>query len=105
MSEIEILETNFKKIREATPISPYGISGEWIEDFADFGYQYIGITIKKKRYVYINAFGFNKNKGIDKQFSDWKGYPVIVCDGGKYFWGVLFDLETLSFKEISFNGF
>jgi hypothetical protein len=27
-----------------------------------------------------------------------------ACDGGKGFWGILFNIETKEFSELAFNG-
>jgi hypothetical protein len=29
---------------------------------------------------------------------------MIICDGGKSFWGVLYDPETRTFSQLAFNG-
>ena len=62
-----------------------------------------GITIRGRRYVYINAFR-NFTGGNNESSEDWKHKAVIACDGGNYFWGALYDPETREFSDLSANG-
>ena len=60
--------------------------------------QYVGIKIKGKKFIYINAFADSKPP------TDWKEKAVIICDGGESSWGVLYNVETGKFSELAFNG-
>lgn len=63
--------------------------------------QYAGVEIEGRRYVYINAF----REHLRHQDQDlWRSKPVLVCDGGEGFWGVLYDPEARKFSQLSFNG-
>ena len=76
-----------------------------VKDLEKYGYQYIGVTIKKKNYIYINAFRVESEGGFERFHKNWKTEPMAVCDGGQSFWGVLFDLDTSRFSQLSINGF
>jgi hypothetical protein len=80
-SDIAILEESFNKAEKDTK----------------HAFQYMGVIIGGKRYIYINAFGPD-SKG------KWKTEPVVVCDGGSSFWGILFDIEKKKFSQFSSNG-
>ncbi len=69
----------------------------------EYAYQYIGVIIKGKKFIYINAFWKVFLK--DGSFSnEWKTRVIDVCDGGHAFWGALFDIEKLEFSELIFSG-
>jgi len=62
------------------------------------------IEIEGRRYVYINAFREHPIY-LRRQDQDlWRSKPVLVCDGGEGFWGVLYDPEARKFSQLSFNG-
>jgi len=67
-----------------------------VADPEDFYMQYIGIVVKGKRLIYINAFAFEEPPS-------WKEHAVITCDGGVD-WGVLYDPETGKFSDLAING-
>lgn len=94
-SDINKLENNFKKIQNLKS-SKCGVEGS-ISDLNIYLFQYIGITIGSKKLLYINAFASRDSKNV------WKTEPVKACDGGIYFWGAIFDLETLEFNNLEFN--
>lgn len=78
-------------------------AGDWIKDQKPYFRQYVGITIRGKRYVYINAFrNFTGERNEDSD--DWKKKAVIGCDGGNFFWGALYDPQTREFSDLSANG-
>ena len=62
------------------------------------------MTIGNKRYIYINAFEINSERDFETFYKGWKTEPIIMCDGGESYWGVLFDLDKLKFKELVVNG-
>ena len=100
--DIEKLEKNFKKVLElrATVCCIIGLPVPSLDGYA---FQYLGVTINKRKYIYINAFA-NGSEEPNKSFKNWEFEPVVVCDGGEHYWGVLFDLEKLEFSQLSFNG-
>ncbi|MTI19633.1 hypothetical protein E1176_01225 [Fulvivirga sp. RKSG066] len=101
-TEVVLLEQNFRKL---TRLKSSGCcySGVKIKSLRKFGYQYIGVTIKGKRYIYINAFHIDKNS-FEQWYKNWETEPIVFCDGGDYFWGVLFDLKSEKFKDLNING-
>jgi len=97
--DIEKLNNNFKKILKVTA-TECCIGGLTIKKLEGYVMQYIGVTIKNKKYIYINAFSI----GSKKYYNNWEQEPAKACDGGAGFWGALFDLEDLAFTQLSFNG-
>lgn len=78
-------------------------TGGSVSDPDAFLRQYVGVTIRGKKYVYINAIPVeisihSKDRGA------WRRKPAIICDGGSAFWGALYDPETREFSELAFNG-
>lgn len=100
--DIEILEKEFLKVKDIEATACCIINGS-IRTLDNFGFQYFGVTIKKKKYLYINAFHV-ANDAAFSSYSDWKTDPIVMCDGGDYFWGVLFDLDKLKFTDLAING-
>ena len=71
---------------------------------ASFFRQYVGVKIAGRKYVYINAFRDHPIYLRRKDQDLWRSKPVLVCDGGESFWGVLYDPHTREFSQLSFNG-
>jgi hypothetical protein len=96
------MEADFKKILS---VEPQGCcySGN-IQNLKNHAFQYAGFIIKKKRYIYINAFYLEHKYDLEQFLKDWKTKPVVFCDGGEYFWGVLYDIEKGTFSQLSMNG-
>lgn len=94
--DLTILQNSFTKV---LALDEYG---HRIQDLNLFAYQYVGVVINKRKFIYINAF--NKSYINHKIGKDWKKVGIQVCDGGPSFWGVLFDIDLASFKELSING-
>ena len=78
-------------------------AGNRIINLRNYAYQYLGVTIAQKNYIYINAFQLKANKSVDEVHPTWKTSPVKACDGGSMFWGALFNLETKEFSQLTFN--
>ncbi len=94
-SEIQTLKKNFKKI-----LIIKDKRGKSIKNLSNYAFQYVGLIIEGKKYIYINAF----ISSLTLTEKDWKKKPIIVCDGGISFWGVLFDIETTNFIQLEING-
>jgi hypothetical protein len=77
-------------------------TGDWIQDQSPYFRQYVGITIRGKKYVYINAFRRFSGES-DGNSERWKYEAVVGCDGGNYFWGALYNPETREFSELFTN--
>ena len=59
--------------------------------------QYLGITVDRHRYIYINAIygGFSPRDRTEF---------TAVCDGGAAFWGAMYDPATHRFSDLRTNG-
>ena len=60
--------------------------------------QYIGVVAQKQRLVYINFF---RRSDSDES---WQTEPVIVCDGGDSYWGIVYNVDQKTFERPEFNG-
>lgn len=69
-----------------------------VEHPENFHLQYVGIVIKGKKFIYINAFAGSEPPKW------WKEKADMVCDGGRGFWGVLYNTETGKFSDLAVNG-
>jgi hypothetical protein len=61
--------------------------------------QYVGFIKGGKRYIYGNFYGQSeagRNESVE---------PVIVCDGGADFWGIVYSLDSNTFSNFYRNGF
>ena len=94
--DIKRLENNFKRVLLLRSKFCCNI-GYKVKHLKKYGFQYTGVIIDQKKYIYLNAFTSNDNP-------NWDNRPIVVCDGGMAYWGVLFNIEDLSFSELSFNG-
>jgi hypothetical protein len=80
------------------------VSGESVRDPSSFFRQYVGVTIRGRKYVYINALqGPILHRATDN-LDAVMHKPFMVCDGGDSAWGALYDPETRQFSELAFNG-
>lgn len=73
-----------------------------------FHRQYIGFKRGGVRLIYVNAFadlGYVESDDWNDWFN-WAilGKPVSACDGGRYFWGAVYNPETREYEEPQFNG-
>jgi len=66
-----------------------------------YGRQYIGIVVNGKRLIYGNFYPPSSNQWAKKIEST---RPVATCDGGRLFWGIVFDPSSKTFSEMEFNG-
>lgn len=98
-----MLEKNFTKISELGGTGCC-VTGFRLGPLKNFGFQYLGVMIKERKYIYINAFPIGEVQEFRKNGHDPSRESVTVCDGGPAFWGALFDIETNQFSELSFNG-
>ena len=60
--------------------------------------QYFGVIVDGKRLIYCNFFHRGK---LDR---NWKSEPVLVCDGGDYFFQLEYDTESGQCLKFSVNG-
>ena len=102
-NDIQNLENNFLKIKK---IKSTGccFSGIVISELDKYGFQYIGVVIKNKKYIYINAFGIFSDEDVKTIYKNWLNEAIIFCDGGEGFWGVLYDINEKKFIQLHVNG-
>jgi hypothetical protein len=100
---ISLLENNFKKLLKVKAKDCCLIGGK-IDSLDNYAFQYIGVIINNRKYIYINAFYIETENDFSTWYKNWTTEPVIVCDGGDSFWGVLFDLKSHKFSHLAING-
>jgi hypothetical protein len=66
-----------------------------------YGRQYIGIVISGKRLIYGNFYPPSSDPRA-KEIESTR--PVVSCDGGSQFWGIVFDPRSKTFSDLQFNG-
>lgn len=72
---------------------------EHVQAPLDFDRQYVGIEADGRKLIYINAFHLPDGSSMDP------GREAIrACDGGRQFWGALYDPQSGIFSEVQFNG-
>ncbi len=64
-----------------------------------FHRQYVGIVVGNKRLIYGNFY--NMEASDMNQASE----PIVVCDGGAAFWGIVFSPEDGVFSDLRVNGY
>jgi hypothetical protein len=60
--------------------------------------QYAGFVRNGHKTIYVNLFPADED-------ADWQKHLVRVCDGGPWFFGVEFDVDSRTFIHIAFNGY
>ena len=64
-------------------------------------FAYAGVLSNGHRLLYANvAPDFLLDHGVSAD----RIYGIDVCDGGREFWSIVFDLEQLQFRDPTFNG-
>src|SRR5258706_12136982 len=96
-SDINALEDNWSRLRQLKS------DGGRVGEIREYYRQYVGIVVTKRKLIYINAF---KSSILDRtgRRDRWRREPLLACDGGDAFWGVIFDPKTKGFSELKFNG-
>jgi hypothetical protein len=64
--------------------------------------QYAGIVVGTRKLIYINAFA-RGNKDFEPTTAG-AASRIVACDGGRSFWGAMYDPETKRFWNLAFNG-
>ncbi|HEY1588271.1 MAG TPA: hypothetical protein VGG00_00960 [Rhodanobacter sp.] len=78
-----------------------GMSPRDVDPKASFR-QYLGVIVDNRHFIYVNAIAASDLKPPYSPDPHIK--PVIVCDGGSAFWGVLYDPDTKTFSQLDANG-
>ncbi len=102
-NDVQKLENNFKKVLKIKAKDCCLLNG-MIKNIKNYCFQYVGFVINNKKYIYINALQMESVQDLKTIYKDWKTSPIIICDGGNSFWGVIYDLETGLFTQLSING-
>lgn len=58
--------------------------------------QYVGIVVRGRRLLYLNAF--------TSDGSEWERRAVVFCDGGTGSWGAVYDPSERRFEALNVNG-
>lgn len=96
--DISELESQLKAIEKANGDTQR--QEQFVKNVKDYYRQYIGLVIDGQKLIYINAFHSDSKQ---KNFN-WKEEPVISCDGGTWFWGILYNPNKKEFFDLVFNG-
>jgi len=102
-NDVQKLENNFKKILNIRAKDCCLLNG-MIKNIENYCFQYVGFVINNKKYIYVNALKMESEEDLKTIYKDWKTSPIIICDGGDSFWGIIYDLETGLFTQLSING-
>jgi hypothetical protein len=76
-----------------------------------FHRQYIGFMKRagsdpqEELFIYGNFYPEEVSSEMVKKKFDESVQPVVACDGGNAFWGIIYKPSTKTFEEIAFNGF
>lgn len=99
--QISKLEKDLPNLNKLNAVNCCG-KGKIIGKASEYKRQYVGIISKSKKTIYINAYPSNWSLFESKEAI--AGYPVSMCDGGKNYWGAVYNPKTRSFSELAFNG-
>lgn len=94
-SDIQMMESRLSRISRLRTRS--GIIGKQIQHPERYYRQYLGIIIKNRKFIYINALC------DDKPHDSWRETLKDVCDGACG-WGVVYDIATGKFSLLEMNG-
>jgi hypothetical protein len=94
-SDIQTVESRLSRVSRLRARS--GITGTQIGHPNRYYRQYLGIIIKNRKFIYINALC------EDKPPDSWRETLDDVCDGGCN-WGVVYDVATGKFSHLEMNG-
>ena len=71
----------------------------------EYRYQLTSFKIKKQLYIYINALPEPSQPYKKERWEEyWKEKAIIICDGGKSYWGVVYNVTKRKFENLAFNG-
>jgi hypothetical protein len=63
--------------------------------------QYVGFVENGERFIYANLYPAYVVKEAELNEAT---RPIVICDGGSAFWGLVYRLSTKTFGEPHFNG-
>lgn len=104
--QIEELEKNLTRIEKLTAKACCLMRGN-LENVNKYIRQYVGVEVNGQQLIYINAFPVGEFEDWPADLvkvPNWKEQAYVVCDGGDYYWGAVYNPETNSFSDLAFNG-
>src|SRR5262249_39204283 len=75
-------------------------SGREVLPLDQYHRQYIGFTKHGKHYIYGSFYVVPGAVVANYEATE----PVVVCDGGSHFWGIVFCVDSKGFMDLAFNG-
>ena len=96
ITDIDGLEAGLDQV-SALKITGWSSSNIHIEHPERYFRQYIGVSHRKQRRIYVNAFC------DDPQPSDWRVHLYFVVDGATCYWQALYDPVTKTFSNLTIN--
>jgi hypothetical protein len=94
-SEIDGLESDLPHVSELR-ITGWS-SNIHIEHPEEYFRQYVGVSHRGQRRIYVNAFC------VDPPPSDWRDHLYVVVDGATCFWQALYDPIARTFSDLTIN--
>ena len=93
-SQIAVLEKSLPNfiLARATRHEP-------IPDLRPYHRQYVGVVVNGERLIYGNFYPSEK-----PFIKSSNSLPVVICDGGPAFWGILYSPKSGAFRELMRNG-
>ncbi|HMG48758.1 MAG TPA: hypothetical protein VK614_15025 [Allosphingosinicella sp.] len=88
--------------RREIRVEHYSSEPEWARFPQGWQRQYVGIVRGGRRYVYGNFY--SRELSAQAAGDRWRHEPVLICDGGPYFFGAEYDVEARRFTHLAFNG-
>jgi hypothetical protein len=89
---VELLEENLPRLFERPAAErPPPLDG--------YVRQYAGVVSDGRAYIYASFL-----PGDVWRHADWRSNVVTYCGGGARYWGVAFDVESRTFRDLAFNG-
>lgn len=93
---LQKMEAQLVSIEKLASVACCGV-GAKVKDVRTYFRQYAGLVIEDRQYIYINALA--RTEAIN----NWREKPVMACEGGMAYWGVLYDPSSGKFFDLAFN--
>jgi len=74
----------------------------------DYYRQYAGVIVNGRRLIYVTGFHRQYLASVQQLHGDttaWRTQPVLVCDGGEFYFGAAYDPSDGHFIAFQFNGY
>ncbi|MEW6730997.1 MAG: hypothetical protein AB1489_06650 [Acidobacteriota bacterium] len=94
-ADVQVMEAQLSQISRLRTNG--GVVGLHIRKPEKYFRQYVGIVVRGRRLIYINAICG------DELSKSWQDSLEIICDGGCD-WGVIYDTVTKKFSDLMING-